>query len=83
MCNSGKILQMETSNILYINYRTWLLSNTIAVLYTPEREHFGIVPIEAMYNRAPIIACNSGGPKESILDGQTGHLCDSNAQHWS
>ncbi|TXH61693.1 MAG: glycosyltransferase, partial [Thiothrix sp.] len=32
-------------------------------LYTPEKEHFGIVPIEAMFNNAPVIACNSGGPK--------------------
>lgn len=43
--------------------RAWLLQNCLAVLYTPEREHFGIVPVEAMYNQAPIIACNSGGPK--------------------
>lgn len=45
--------------------RAFLLKNCIAVLYTPEREHFGIVPVEAMYNCVPIIACNSGGPKVS------------------
>lgn len=39
------------------------MSNCLAVLYTPEREHFGIVPVEAMYNQVPVIACNSGGPK--------------------
>jgi len=29
----------------------------------------GIVPIEAMYVGAPVIACNSGGPKESVKHG--------------
>lgn len=47
----------------YLMGRAWLLQNCLAVLYTPEREHFGIVPVEAMYNEAPVIACNSGGPK--------------------
>lgn len=28
----------------------------------------GIVPVEAMYAGAPVIACNSGGPKESVLN---------------
>ncbi len=36
------------------------------VLYTPVDEHFGIVPVEAMYSRRPILACNSGGPQESV-----------------
>ncbi len=26
----------------------------------------GIVPVEAMYAGKPVIACNSGGPKESV-----------------
>jgi len=45
-------------------------------LYTPENEHFGIVPVEAMYCRTPVIACNSGGPKESISKNQTGFLLE-------
>jgi hypothetical protein len=28
------------------------------VVYTPVNEHFGIVPLEAMYARRPVIACN-------------------------
>ncbi|XP_028673240.2 alpha-1,3/1,6-mannosyltransferase ALG2 isoform X1 [Erpetoichthys calabaricus] len=53
-----------------------LLHNCSCVLYTPSNEHFGIVPLEAMYTRCPVIAVNSGGPLESIADGETGFLCD-------
>ncbi|NXL95894.1 ALG2 mannosyltransferase, partial [Alectura lathami] len=53
-----------------------LLSSCVCVLYTPSNEHFGIVPLEAMYMRCPVIAVNSGGPLESVLNGVTGFLCD-------
>ncbi|OWM90794.1 hypothetical protein CDL15_Pgr011554 [Punica granatum] len=39
-------------------------------------EHFGIVPLEAMAAYKPVIACNSGGPVETIKNGVTGFLCD-------
>ncbi|UXI18999.1 Major facilitator superfamily domain-containing protein 6 [Sarcoptes scabiei] len=52
-----------------------LLKRCIAVIYTPENEHFGIVPLEAMYMKRPVIAANSGGPKETIIDEATGFLC--------
>ncbi|KAL1060096.1 hypothetical protein V6Z11_1Z127000 [Gossypium hirsutum] len=39
-------------------------------------EHFGIVPLEAMAAHKPVIACNSGGPVETIKNGETGFLCD-------
>ncbi|CAD6199806.1 unnamed protein product [Caenorhabditis auriculariae] len=53
-----------------------LLRGSRAVLYTPDREHFGIVPIEAMYLGAPVIAVNSGGPLETVSEGETGFLVD-------
>ncbi|XP_062840382.1 alpha-1,3/1,6-mannosyltransferase ALG2 [Anolis carolinensis] len=53
-----------------------LLSSCICVLYTPSNEHFGIVPLEAMYMKCPVIAVNSGGPLESIVNNQTGFLCE-------
>lgn len=53
-----------------------LLHSCTAVLYTPEREHFGIVPLEAMYMKRPVIAVNSGGPLETIADNETGFLCN-------
>ncbi|GAQ78823.1 Alpha-1,3-mannosyltransferase [Klebsormidium nitens] len=52
-----------------------LLTASICVLYTPEDEHFGIVPLEAMAARRPVIACNSGGPTESVDHQTTGFLC--------
>ncbi|XP_066440756.1 alpha-1,3/1,6-mannosyltransferase ALG2 isoform X2 [Eleutherodactylus coqui] len=52
-----------------------LLHNCTCILYTPSNEHFGIVPVEAMYMCCPVIAVNSGGPLESIADQVTGFLC--------
>lgn len=30
----------------------------------------------------PVIACNSGGPKESVENGRTGFLCEPKANEW-
>jgi len=56
--------------------RQELLRVATALLYTPANEHFGIVPLEAMYMQTPVIAVNSGGPLETIIDGITGYLCE-------
>ena len=40
--------------------------NLYALLYTPMEEHFGIVPLEAMSASTPVIAVDSGGPKETV-----------------
>ncbi|KAH6756930.1 UDP-Glycosyltransferase superfamily protein [Perilla frutescens var. hirtella] len=63
--------------------RNTLLSQCLCVLYTPKDEHFGIVPIEAMAAHKPVIACNSGGPVESIKNGVTGYLCDPSPHDFS
>lgn len=55
--------------------RLSLLRRAQAVVYTPSNEHFGIVPVEAMYGGRPVIACKSGGPCETVVDGLTGYLC--------
>jgi alpha-1,3/alpha-1,6-mannosyltransferase len=52
-----------------------LLQICDAVIYTPENEHFGIVPLEAMAMSKPVIASASGGPLETIEDNYTGFLC--------
>lgn len=53
-----------------------LLAACVCVLYTPMNEHFGIVPLEAMAAKTPVVACASGGPKESVLHAKTGYLCE-------
>lgn len=60
-----------------------LLHGCTCVLYTPSNEHFGIVPLEAMYMRCPVIAVNSGGPLESIVHSVTGFLCEPDPLHFS
>jgi alpha-1,3/alpha-1,6-mannosyltransferase len=54
-----------------------LLRAASLLVYTPSNEHFGIVPLEAMLSGTPVLAANTGGPTETILDGRTGWLRDS------
>ena len=61
-------------------------SSTLALLYTPANEHFGIGPVEAMVCGLPVLACNSGGPTESVIDsddGRTGWLRQPDAKIWA
>ena len=51
-----------------------LLKAAKLLLYTPSDEHFGIVPLEAMLSGVPVLASNSGGPLETVIDGVTGWL---------
>ena len=60
-----------------------LLNQCTCLIYTPSHEHFGIVPIEAMYMRRPVIAVNNGGPLETIQDGLTGFLCNPDAESFA
>jgi len=56
--------------------RLTLLSRCLCVVYTPENEHFGLVPLEAMAAGRPVVAVNSGGPLETIVHEKTGLLCE-------
>jgi alpha-1,3/alpha-1,6-mannosyltransferase len=60
---------------------------TRALLYTPANEHFGLVPVEAMACGVPVLACNSGGPMESVLDNppeeRTGWLRSPDSDVWA
>ncbi|KAJ4428811.1 hypothetical protein ANN_25804 [Periplaneta americana] len=60
-----------------------LLYHCHCLVYTPPNEHFGIVPLEAMHASKPVIAANSGGPTETVVDGVTGFLCDLIPEHFA
>jgi alpha-1,3/alpha-1,6-mannosyltransferase len=60
--------------------RLVLLSHCRCVVYTPENEHFGLVPLEAMAAGRPVVAVNSGGPLETIVHEKTGLLCEPTPQ---
>lgn len=46
------------------------------VLYTPFNEPFGLVPLEAMASKKPVVASNSSGPTETVQNNRTGLLVD-------
>jgi len=49
------------------------------VVFPSVSEPFGIVPIEAQAAWTPVIATRSGGPVESVIDGETGFLVEPNS----
>jgi glycosyltransferase involved in cell wall biosynthesis len=51
-----------------------------AVIYTPEQEPFGLVPLEAMACGTPVIGVREGGIPETIKDGCSGILIGRNEQ---
>ncbi|KAF9009564.1 glycosyltransferase family 4 protein [Cyathus striatus] len=89
----GKLTPDNPDVLFLLNFTTsqrtaLLLSpHTLALLYTPANEHFGIVPVEAMGCGVPVLACDTGGPTESVVDSppseRTGWLRTPNAQIWS
>ncbi|KAG6902655.1 hypothetical protein C0995_013344 [Termitomyces sp. Mi166 len=89
----GNLTPNDPDVLLLLNFttsqRTALLCSpsTVALLYTPANEHFGIGPVEAMVCGVPVLACNSGGPTESVLDGpreeRTGWLRPPNTEVWA
>ncbi|KAI1181779.1 hypothetical protein F5B17DRAFT_240593 [Nemania serpens] len=61
---------LDVTNIL----KEMLLSSARLLVYTPANEHFGIVPLEAMLSGIPVLAANTGGPVETVVEGETGWL---------
>lgn len=54
--------------------KSLLLRTAKLLVYTPSNEHFGIVPLEAMLAGVPVLAASSGGPLETVVEGETGWL---------
>lgn len=73
-------LKLDSSLITFVRsfsdqQKREYLSKAHCILYTPQFEHFGIVPLEAMQAGRPVIATATGGPLETIVNGKTGYLC--------
>lgn len=70
----GKLMVMPTSTqVVFLpsvksSVKNAALKNAEMLLYTPTFEHFGIVPVESMLNKTPVLAINRGGPLESIVN---------------
>ena len=89
ICGSGKMLEKAkacllpsySSKIVFHGYQTRdaldLLYSSCDIFVAPSRyESFGIIYLEAMQFSKPVIACNSGGTPEVVLDGITGILVE-------
>lgn len=98
LCDENKIIYEELANlvtqlelkqkVVFLRSpsdieKKILFQKADCLLYTPENEHFGIVPIEGMYMSTPVIALNSGGPTETVVHNSTGFLCENNAEQFS
>jgi len=53
-----------------------LFAGCIALIFPPEEEDFGIMPVEAMSFGKPVIGLRQGGVKETIVEGKTGEFFD-------
>lgn len=51
-----------------------LYERCAALIFPVFNEDWGLVPLEAMMAGKPVIAVNKGGPRETVVDGETGFL---------
>ena len=76
----SSIIPTETSVLFLLSVpdslKQSLLASADLLVYTPQNEHFGIVPLEAMLAEVPVLAANEGGPLETVVEGETGWLRD-------
>ena len=67
------------SFVTFISYQEdirTLISQLDLVLHMAKKEPFGRVIVEAMSLEKPVIGYNSGGPKEIIVNDETGYLIE-------
>jgi len=70
--SAGKVQYMEGP--LSPDYMPFLLSACDIYLAPSRIEGFGMIQVEAMLCGKPVISINEGGPKETIVHGETGFL---------
>lgn len=70
----GKLIVMPpATDVLFMpsvnsSLKNALIRNAELLLYTSPFEHFGIVPVESMLYKTPVLAVNRAGPLESIIN---------------
>ena len=72
----NKIKQFKSKNIQILEYQpqeklNWYMQKARAFIFAAE-EDFGIAPIEAQACGTPVVAFESGGTLETVVDGVTG-----------
>lgn len=73
-------LAQGSQNITFTNWCSdgqlkQLMAKSIASIYVPMNEDFGMSPVESMAAGKPVIGVSEGGVKETVVDGVTGILC--------
>jgi glycosyltransferase involved in cell wall biosynthesis len=71
--------EMANENIEFLGWvegeeKRQLLARCEALVYAPEREDFGMPPIEAMAAGKPVVGVNEGYTRYQIEDGENGYL---------
>ncbi|KNC34807.1 hypothetical protein FF38_13529, partial [Lucilia cuprina] len=80
-------VDFEATRVLFLpsvdsQLKNYLLKNAALLAYTPTNEHFGIVPLEGMLYETPVLATNTGGCLETIVDNETGWLRSADITEW-
>lgn len=60
-----------------------LVGRSVATIYIPIDEDWGMSPIESMAAGKPVIGVAEGGLRESVIEGETGILIDVSQEHVS
>jgi len=63
--------------------RRRLLTDAWCVVHPTADEHFGYAPVEAMAAGRPVVVAGTGGPAETVVDGETGVLCEPEASRFA
>lgn len=58
-----------------------LYANAMAVFFAPFDEDYGYITLEAFLSKKPVITTiDAGGPLEFVVDGESGFICEINAE---